>query len=185
MRLCRSWLVCGLVCVLATPLLLRAAVIYKWTDADGVVHFSDQPAPGAEKVVTAGSSTRGVLGQAAPPTTFQPSQPKPPTVLGQTHFSIDSPTSEQTFSGSEPVVASATVDPPIAPNGPITIAWFLNGSPLGEGDGNTHFNLPSDLPRGSYTLSATLTDTASGETKSANSVTFHMLRPSLLAPQHK
>ena len=26
-----------------------SAVVYKWIDADGVVHFSDQPVPGAEK----------------------------------------------------------------------------------------------------------------------------------------
>ncbi|MGP0088234.1 MAG: DUF4124 domain-containing protein, partial [Steroidobacteraceae bacterium] len=30
----------------------QAAVVYKWTDADGVVHFSDQPEPGAEKIYT-------------------------------------------------------------------------------------------------------------------------------------
>jgi hypothetical protein len=184
MRLCRSWLVFGLVSVLTAPLLLRAAVIYKWTDADGVVHFSDQPAPGAEKVVIDGTSTRGVLSQAAPGA-LPPTPPKALTALGSTHISIDSPASEQTFSGSEPMVASATVDPPIAPNGPITIAWSLNGSPLSEGDGSTHFNLPPDLPRGSYTLSATLTDTASGETKSANTVTFSVLRPTLLAPQRR
>ncbi|NNE61472.1 MAG: DUF4124 domain-containing protein, partial [Woeseia sp.] len=25
-----------------------SAQVYKWTDADGVVHYSDQPTPGAE-----------------------------------------------------------------------------------------------------------------------------------------
>ena len=35
----------------------QAAVIYKWTDADGVVHFSDQPVPGAEKIYTGASNT--------------------------------------------------------------------------------------------------------------------------------
>jgi hypothetical protein len=27
-----------------------AATVYKWTDEDGVVHYSDQPHPNAEKV---------------------------------------------------------------------------------------------------------------------------------------
>ena len=27
------------------------AVVYKWTERDGVMHFSDQPVPGAEKVL--------------------------------------------------------------------------------------------------------------------------------------
>ena len=29
---------------------LAAAQVYKWVDEDGVVHFSDQPRPGAEEV---------------------------------------------------------------------------------------------------------------------------------------
>lgn len=183
MRLCRSWLVFGLVSVLSAPLLLRAAVVYKWTDADGVVHFSDQPVPGAEKIVTDGGSTHGILSQPAPGSA--PAQrPKAPTALASTRFSIDSPTPDQTFSGSEVMSASATVDPPLQPDGPISISWTLNGAPVSEGEGATHFSLP-DLARGTYTLSATLTDSASGESKSAGPVTFNVLRPSLLAPQHK
>ncbi len=34
-----------------------SAEAYKWTDEDGVVHFSDKPQPGAEKVELAVSST--------------------------------------------------------------------------------------------------------------------------------
>ena len=183
MRLCRSWLLFGLVSVLSAPPLLRAAVVYKWTDADGVVHFSDQPVPGAEKIITDGTGTRGILNQSAP--AVPSAQPKAPTALSTTQFSIDSPTPDQTFSGSESMMASATVDPPIQPNGPISISWSLNGSPLSDGDGSTRFSLPQDLGRGTYTLSATLTDRASGETKSAAPVTFNVLRPSLLAPQRK
>ena len=35
----------------------QAAVVYKWTDSDGVVHFSDQPVPGAEKITTGATNT--------------------------------------------------------------------------------------------------------------------------------
>jgi hypothetical protein len=76
------------------------------------------------------------------------------------------------------------VEPDLQPNGPISISWSLNGSPVAEGEGSTRFALP-DLPRGVYTLSATLTDIASGATKSADPVTFNVLRPSVLSPQHK
>lgn len=183
MRLCRSWLAFGLVSVLSAPLLLQAAVVYKWTDADGVVHLSDQPAPGAEKIVTDGSSSRGILDTAAP-RAQQAATPKAATLLATTRISIASPTPDQTFSGSEVMYASATVDPDIQPNGPISISWSLNGAPVAEGEGSTHFALP-DLPRGVYTLSATLTDTGSGATKNADPVTFNVLRPSVLSPQHK
>ena len=183
MRLCRLWLAFGLVSVLSAPLLLRAAVVYKWTDADGVVHFSDQPVPGAEKIVTDGGSSRGIMNTAAP-SALPAETPKAATRLESTRISIASPTPDQTFSGSEVMYASAEVDPELQPGGPISISWSLNGSPAAEGEGSTHFALP-DLPRGVYTLSATLTDTASGATKSADPVTFNVLRPSVLSPQHK
>lgn len=182
MRLCRSWLAFGLVSVLSAPLPLQAAIVYKWTDADGVVHFSDQPVPGAEKIVTDGGS-RGIL-NAPMPGAPQGEKPKAATPLASTRISIASPTPEQTFSGSEVMYASATVDPELQPNGPISISWSLNGAPVAEAEGSTHFALP-DLPRGVYTLSATLTDAASGTTKSADPVTFNVLRPSLASPQHK
>jgi hypothetical protein len=41
------------------------------------------------------------------------------------------------------------------------------------------------LARGTYTLGATVVDQASGESKSAESVTFYVVRTSLLSPQHK
>lgn len=183
MRLCRSWFAFGLVSVLSAPLLLRAAVVYKWTDADGVVHFSDQPVPGAEKIVTGSGSSRGILNTAAPGAPAAET-PKAATRLDSTRISIASPTPDQTFSGSEVMNASAAVDPELQPGGPISISWSLNGAPVAEAEGATHFTLP-DLPRGVYTLSATLTDAESGATKSADPVTFNVLRPSVLSPQHK
>lgn len=183
MRLCRSWLAFGLVSVLSAPLLLRAAVVYKWTDADGVVHFSDQPVPGAEKIVTDSGSSHGILNTAAPGVPSA-GTPKAATPLDSTRISIASPAPNQTFSGSEAMYAAAAVDPELQPGGPISISWSLNGSPVAEAAGSTHFTLPG-LPRGVYTLSATLTDAESGATKSADPVTFNVLRPSVLSPQHK
>ena len=141
MRLCRSWFAFGLVSVLSAPLLLRAAVVYKWTDADGVVHFSDQPVPGAEKIVTGSGSSRGILNTAAPGAPAAET-PKAATRLDSTRISIASPTPDQTFSGSEVMNASAAVDPELQPGGPISISWSLNGAPVAEAEGATHFTLP-------------------------------------------
>ena len=52
-----------MVAIFASRIPVDAAVIYKWTDADGVVHFSDQAVPGAEKILTSsGSSARSGAG---------------------------------------------------------------------------------------------------------------------------
>jgi len=184
MRLCRSWLAFGLVPVLAAPLLLRAATVYKWTDADGVVHFSDQPQEGAEKISTAPSSTRGILNGPVP---SAPAQNKPKTTaFAAMQVTIVSPAHEQTFSGAELVTASLSIEPP--PDGNrLSITWTLNGAPVGEGADAMSFTLPPALTagRGAYTLGATVTDPATGESKSADPVTFNLLKPSLLSPQHK
>ncbi len=185
MRLCRTWLALGLFPMLAGPLPAVAAVVYKWIDADGVVHFSDQPVPGAERIMTTGGSSRGILtGAAAAGSPSADSPKKPATRLGAPEVSITSPAPGQKFSGAEVMGGHLSVTPAITPDRPLSVSWTLNGSPVGEAEDLTSFTLP-DLPRGEYTLTATVTDPGTGESKSADPVTFSVLRPSLLAPQHK
>jgi len=181
MRLRRSWLVLP---ILAPLLVAQAAVVYKWVDADGVVHFSDQPEPGAEKVVVTGAPTHGILnGQVPTPAAAQPEKRKL-TGLDGMEVSITSPVADQTFSGAEAVTANLEVEPELKPGGPISVSWTLDGAPIAEAEGATHFTLP-DVSRGTHTLAATLTDSATGQSKAASPVTFNVLRPSVLSPQHK
>jgi hypothetical protein len=55
---------------------------------------------------------------------------------------------------------------------------------VGQSSNATQLTLP-DLPRGTYTLAATVSDSVSGESISADPVTFNVVRPSVLSPQHK
>jgi hypothetical protein len=185
MRLCRTWLALGLVPILSAPLALRAAVVYKWIDTDGVVHFSDQPVEGAERIETSSGSNHGVLSDPAPNNTAQ-AAPKAATVA-DIQVSITSPAREQTFSGEDSVTAALSVEPAPKPGHPFSVTWTLNGAPVIEGADAMFFTLPPALTtaRGIYTLGATYTDPESGQTKSADPVTFNVLRPSTLSPQHK
>src|ERR1700735_5782379 len=103
MHPCRSWILVGACASWLVPFAAQAVVVYKWVDADGVVHFSDQPVPGAEKITTSGGSTRGILSQPMPGGGALPEEPKPRP--GQ-HASISSPAPDQTFTGGEQVSAS-------------------------------------------------------------------------------
>jgi Domain of unknown function (DUF4124)/Bacterial Ig domain len=175
---CRTWIALGLsALVTAAP----AAVVYKWTDADGVVHFSDQPVPGAEKIFTSGAGTRGILSQPTQSGGSADRQQKPPAPAVQ-HIAITSPASEQTFSGDQPVAVSLSVEPALTAT--QTVTWTLNGAEVSQAPNATQFTLP-DLARGSYTLAATVSDSVSGESKSADPVTFNVIRPSVRSPQHK
>jgi hypothetical protein len=135
----------------------QAAVVYKWTDADGVVHYSDQSVPGAEKIYTSEASG-----------------------LGYVTFAIISPTPDQTFFGDEVVAVNLSLEPGLKPE--QTITWHLNGKELD--DTSSHFALPH-LDRGAYVIAATITDQASGESRTSDSVTFYVRQPSELSPQHK
>ena len=64
-----------------------------------------------------------------------------------------------------------------------SITWTLNGSALSN-QANATSSLSEDLPRGSYTIVATVED-QSGESKSTEPVTFYVMRTNLLSPQHK
>ena len=176
MHLRRTWIALGLSALISA---VPAAVVYKWIDADGVVHFSDQPVPGAEKITTSGGSTRGILSQPMPGGGASQEKPKPRPVQ---HASISSPAPDQTFTGGEEVSASLSVDPSLTPS--QTVSWTLNGAQVGQNSNATQLSLP-DLPRGTYTLTATVSDSVSGESISADPVTFNVVRPSVLSPQHK
>ena len=162
-----------------TAFSLQAAVIYKWVDADGVVHFSDQAAPGAEKIFTANAPS----GTSAPRVAATgPMDKKPVTAQGYTEFSITAPAANQTFFGDEVIGVHLNMSPALKPN--QTITWHLNGKQLDQAPDATGFALPR-LDRGTFALAATVTDSQTGETQISNSVTFFVRQPSALSPQHK
>ena len=159
----------------------QAAVVYKWTDSDGVVHFSDQPVPGAEKIYTGSSNTAESV-----PTGQKAGSPadteKSTGVLDYAEFSIASPSPEQTFFGDNPISASLALSPGLRAGQIVT--WHLNGAEVGDqGSIALAITLPH-LDRGTYTIGATVTDPATGQSRSTNEVTFYVQQPSALSPQH-
>jgi hypothetical protein len=178
MHLWRQWLSLAALAALAT-VTASATTVYRWTDADGVVHFSDQPAPGAEKVAIGPVKLYGT------PTTSAPAQapkktvtPAKPPRLGYTSIVISSPTSEKTFF-NEPVPVSLLVLPGLRDGDAIT--WYLNGAVQEEKGASFTFD---HLDRGAYSLYATITDTNTQESTSTDPVTFYVREASVLSPQY-
>jgi len=159
----------------------QAAVVYKWTDADGVVHFSDQPEPGAEKIYTSAEA----LNRASAPTkstTMAGAKPAQKVIKpGRTYtvFSISSPTAEQSFF-DEAVPVHLELTPELQKG--HTLTWQLNGKPLDDQQDSVQFMLPN-LDRGAYTLSASINDPDTQESASAASITFYVKQPRAQAPR--
>ncbi len=165
---------------LLTAFTVQAAVIYKWVDADGVVHYSDQSSPGAEKIVTAVPSTPAASAARNASTPGAPPQRPAQGGLNYVEFSITSPTPDQTFFGDDVVAVHLDLNPALRPN--QSIAWHLNGKQLDFPPNAVSFALPR-LDRGTYALAATITDQQTSESQTSNSVTFFVRQPSALSPQ--
>jgi hypothetical protein len=164
----------------------QAAVVYKWTDTDGVIHYSDQPVPGAEKIFTAGSpSTGGSVSSTRPANPGAPSPPRKNVAPGLNYgrFSITSPVPDQTFFGDDVISVHLALEPGLKPG--QTVTWHLNGRQLDDqAPTATQITLPH-LDRGTYAVAATVTDQNTGESSSTDSVSFFVRQPSELSPQHK
>jgi Domain of unknown function (DUF4124) len=182
MHLCRSWVLFGAWAAALAPVSGQAMTVYKWTDAQGVVHYSDQPVDGAEQIITSsGPAHNGILGEPASNPTKPPDSAKK-QALADTQVSISSPTPDQTFVGNDPIPVRLSMSPSLKAGQQVT--WTLNGAQQSQAPDATEFVL-TDLGRGTYTIEATVTDTSTGEVKSAAPVTFNVVRPSVLLPQHK
>ncbi len=163
---------------LAVAVTAGATVIYKWVDADGVVHYSDQEVPGAEKMIISPGSSNGIGGSTR--SGAQPPAAKPLKNQRFSLFAIESPVRDQVFFGGDVVPVRLGLEPGLQPQQQIT--WNLNGSPLSDqGPTAVSFVLPAQ-PRGTYVLTATIRDAATGEMQTTDAVTFYVRQPSDLDP---
>jgi len=160
-----------------------AAVVYKWTDADGLVHYSDQPVPGAEKIYTSRSTKSGSAIPLAAGNQPAKKPQQPASTLNFNEFAITSPAKETTFFGDEVISVNLALDPPLKQE--QTITWALNGKKLTDQQPDAVEIVLPRLDRGTYSIAATVTDLMTGESQSTPSVTFYVRQPSELSPQHK
>jgi len=164
---------------LSAALSVQAAVIYRWVDADGVVHYSDQQQPGAERIVTSAPNT-AAAGPRSGSSASQATRKPPGGSVNYSEFSITSPTPDQTFFGSDSVPIHLNLNPSLKAG--QSIAWHMNGKQLDDQRDAVSFTV-AQLERGTYSVMATITDQQTGESENSNSVTFFVRQTSSLSPQ--
>jgi hypothetical protein len=178
MHLRKPWLLVSVLVAFA----VQAAVIYKWTDADGVVHYSDQAVPGAEKIATSSSSINRSASPSSSSRAAAGATPAKPGSPASYQLTITSPANEQTFFNDDVAPVHLEVQPALKPSHAIT--WHLNGKPLDQPPTAVSFSLQG-LERGTYVLTATVVDQETGDSQNSQSVTFYFRQPSALSPQHR
>ncbi len=162
---------------------MAAAEIYKQVLPDGSVVFSDQPAPGAERI------------EVAPAQTYKP----PPIPVSSPRRSAEKDREADARHYDELRITTPEDDAPIrenAGNVHIEIAvspalrvreghkivLYMDGEPVAEPGTRTVFDL-KNVDRGTHQLQAAIVDAAGKPLKTSDPVTFHLLRISIIRPQ--
>lgn len=161
-------------------LVASAAVadVYKWVDADGVVHFTDQALEGSERV------------QLRQPTVYSPPPlPRPekaekrapapaasPKIETYTSFSIEQPAEDETVIDNSGVVAvGLMLIPPLQEGHAITLE--VDGKAVAGKFTSTQFTIDR-LVRGTHTLKAAIVGGDGTVVTAAAPVRFHLRRAS-------
>ncbi len=156
----------------------RSAPTYRWVDAQGVVHYSDTPQPGAETIQLPAAQTY----TAAPAGPASPGAAAAKTEGAEPYRSceISQPTADQAFYAPEAIDISVALDPELRAGDQITMT--LDGNPIEPlSPGGLSFSARQPL-RGTHTVSAVVRDSTGKMVCSSSSVTFYIQRPSDLSP---
>jgi hypothetical protein len=163
-----------------------AAKTYRWVDAQGVVHYSDTPQPGAEQVTLPSAQT--YTAPPAPPASVPAAAGTPAAATGPPpgagayqSCAITEPVAETSLFAPDSVHVAVSLDPPLRNGDRLQV--LLDGQPL-QASSPSATSLEAAQPdRGAHLLSAVVRDSSGKMVCSASGVTFYVQRPSVLSPQ--
>jgi hypothetical protein len=156
--------------------------LWKWTDANGVVHYSDTPGPGAVKVDLA--VPQGQPGSAPVPTASA-SGSGSIQVAPQKYkaLTIVAPDDQTSYFDADPVVnVQVDSDPELLEGDQIYL--YVDGQRYGSSGGAYTYSLPN-LPRGAHTLRAVIFDADGTEKIRSAQVTVYLKQPIATNPANK
>jgi hypothetical protein len=157
-----------------------AATVYKWVDENGVVHYSDQPHPNAEKVHVQAVQTYKSGPVNAGGGGAQPAPSGAAPAAAYAGCAIAQPADNQDYPNLESLSIVVRTDPSLHPGDQIYL--MLDGSPLNNAQPvGTQFTL-SPVERGTHTLQAVVRDGNGALMCQTPAVTFSIHQPSIQNP---
>ena len=151
--------------------------VYKWIDAQGVVHYSDQPHPNAQKLEIQGAQTF-----AAPATPQNPSEPAPqetqsPRAAYQA-CEIAEPGDQQMLMNVYRATVVVRTSPPLRQGDDVRL--FVDGKQV-PGSGPT-YSVP--VFRGQHSAQAMIENSTGQIVCETSTVTFYVHQPSIQNPHN-
>jgi Domain of unknown function (DUF4124) len=154
-----------------------AATVWKWRDASGVVHYSDQPVPGAEQVSIQSSSTFSPAPIQSRATSSQSSSA--PAAVAYTNVEIWKPSAEETVANTAGLVGVAVrVEPELAAG--HRLALYMDGRLVaGFPEQGSEYEMP-EVDRGAHTLVLVVINAQGKQVVTSSPVQFFVRQPSVL-----
>lgn len=175
--------------VLASCLLAFAAQaqeakkeLWMWKDANGVIHYSDVPGPGAKKVdLTVIEAQPRPATPAASPASGLPDSSAPVAPVRYTTLEILQPENESSFFEADATVqVSIRSDPDLAEGDQLVL--YLDGRVVG-GPGSSFEHTLSNLDRGAHLLAARIVDSRGREKIRSKDVTIYIKQVTTIPPR--
>jgi hypothetical protein len=162
---------------LSVLLALGGAEVYRWTDADGVVHFSDRPMAGAERIVVEAAPAVRV----APPPATGPRPGADTGYLPYRQVSIESPAQDEVLWNIEGQLdVTVSVDPPLQAGHQLQL--YLDGEPVATLDPGSSQARLSEVFRGAHTLEAVVVDQDGNSLRRSETLRFSVRQTSIQNP---
>jgi hypothetical protein len=157
-----------------------AATVYRWVDAQGIVHYSDQPHPQAQVLDVQPKnlvSTPVQSSSSSSSTSTTPAGPDAPPY----RCDLIRPENDEVFLNTSTVSARVQIEPQLAANDQIAIA--VDGKRLqNQPTRGTEFII-QDVERGTHTIMIAVYDsTGKNQLCTTSTATFHVRQPSTQAP---
>jgi Domain of unknown function (DUF4124) len=156
------------------------STVWKWVDDRGVVHYSDQPVPGATRIeVKAGNIAQSSpeVGNAAPSDTGTPAA----AFAGYRNFEIWRPEPDQVFTNTGGQVnVEIRVEPAV--QAAHTLNLFLDGKLVTGFARNALSYALGGVERGTHNVTATITDRAGRTLQETRAIVFIVRQQSVANP---
>ncbi len=169
-------LLVALLCAVAT---LVSAEVYRWKDAEGTVHFSDQPHEGAE-IIKLKKTT--IVPSQRPATRLSPEAEPGTVALDYSAIAIASPADEETLRNTQQVAVSVTIEPALQTDFGHRVQLLLDGATVAPPSTQTAFALDG-VARGAHTLVASIIGDDDRELARSAQSTFFLHQP--VVPKRK
>jgi hypothetical protein len=156
-----------------------ASTMYRWVDEQGVVHYSDTPQPGAQKIQVEQAQTYKAPPVQSPVKANTASAEK--GTAATYRCTITQPQAEQSFFAPEVVPVVVALEPRLQPGDELVVT--VDGVQLGTPGTNAMNFQVTEPPRGSHTVNLMVQGADGKAACTAQAVTFNVERPSLLTPQ--